>query len=388
MSFSIYNPKFLQLNPPFISFSNKNTPPFQCNEFTLGSIYVDTNGTMNICRYLTYGVNSVVRTITNKDSSGNIYVGGNFTLAGNKFVGNITKWNGSTFDIVGPSNFPGVSSQINTMVFDSNGNLYIGGGFSATNSGTTLNRITWWNPSNPTVWNPLGGSGATAGLNGNVNTMVFDSNGNLYIGGSFTASSSGTTLNRITWWNPSNPTVWNPLGGSGATAGFKGTVNTMVFDSNGKLYIGGDFSATSSGILCNGIVRYDPSTNSWDALGNKLSPSTTTSTVVNSLVIYNNNILFVGGLISSVNGVSSIGVCKYDISTSTWYPINIFPTGITVTIQVLKVIDDYLYIGGSFTQTLTQINTQYLIKYDIINDTYEAVNDIVDGTYSWTQNFF
>ena len=331
MSFSIYNPKFLQLNPPFISFSNKNTPPFQCNEFTLGSIYVDTNGTMNICRYLTYGVNSVVRTITNKDSSGNIYVGGNFTLAGNKFVGNITKWNGSTFDIVGPSNFPGVSSQINTMIFDSNGNLYIGGSFSATTSGTTLNRITWWNPSNPTVWNPLGGSGATAGLNSNVNTMVFDSNGNLYIGGNFTA--------------------------------------------------------TSSGILCNGIVRYDPSTNSWDALGNKLSPSTTTSTVVNSLDIYNNNILFVGGSISSVNGVSSIGVCKYDISTSTWYPINIFPTGITVTIQVLKVIDDYLYIGGSFTQTLTQINTQYLIKYDIINDTYEAVNDIVDGTYSWTQKF-
>ena len=60
------------------------------------------------------------------DSSGNLYVGGNFTTAGGVTVNNIAKWDGTAWFALGT----GTNSTVSALAADSSGNLYVGGNFT------------------------------------------------------------------------------------------------------------------------------------------------------------------------------------------------------------------------------------------------------------------
>jgi len=60
------------------------------------------------------------------DASGNLYAGGNFTNASGGSADCIGKWNGQTWLGLGS----GVDTNVYCMVFDSYGNLCVGGAFS------------------------------------------------------------------------------------------------------------------------------------------------------------------------------------------------------------------------------------------------------------------
>ncbi len=88
----------------------------------------------------------------------------------------------------------GTNNLVNALVADSSGNLYVGGNFTLA-GGLAVNRIAKWNGS---VWSSLG-----AGMDNNVQALALDSNGHLYAGGAFTAA-GGVTVNRIAKWNGKN----------------------------------------------------------------------------------------------------------------------------------------------------------------------------------------
>ncbi len=79
-----------------------------------------------------------------------------------------------------------------------------------------------------------------------VNALIVDPSGNLYVGGSFT-SAGGVTVNNIAKWNG---TSWSAIGG-----GVNGNVNTLHIDSSGNIYAGGDFTQ-AGGITVNKIAKW------------------------------------------------------------------------------------------------------------------------------------
>lgn len=60
------------------------------------------------------------------DGSGNLYAGGDFTVAGGVTANHVAKWNGSAWAALGT----GTNYSINALAADGSGNLYAGGYFT------------------------------------------------------------------------------------------------------------------------------------------------------------------------------------------------------------------------------------------------------------------
>jgi len=114
---------------------------------------------------------------------------------------------------------------VTSIVADTNGNIYCGGSFTSINN-IPAKRVAKWNG---TQWQQMG-NGFDDGA---VEKMVLGQGGVIYAGGSFTRS--GTTyFNRIAKWTGSN---WTTLGN-----GFNDVVYAVAVTSDGRLFAGGKFT--------------------------------------------------------------------------------------------------------------------------------------------------
>jgi hypothetical protein len=116
------------------------------------------------------------------DAAGNLYIGGNFTVAGDTTANGIAKWNGTNWTALGSGLLNGVVHALALSGSD----LYAGGGFTTAGGVATTNIARW----DGTNWSALG-----SGLNGVVNALAL-SGGDLYAGGVFTAA-GGVAANNI-----------------------------------------------------------------------------------------------------------------------------------------------------------------------------------------------
>src|SRR5437899_1722244 len=115
------------------------------------------------------------------DGSGNLYIGGQFTIAGEVFATNIAKWNGSSWSALGS----GITNGSVDSLAVSGSDLYVGGWFR-TAGGNPATNIARWNGSS---WSALG-SGLSApegedSYGGWVSALAV-SGSDLYAGGYFT----------------------------------------------------------------------------------------------------------------------------------------------------------------------------------------------------------
>jgi len=102
------------------------------------------------------------------------------------------------------------------------------------------------NGSKDTEFDNSTGFGATS-----VTTITIDSNGKIYVGGSFTTY-KGVEANYIIRLNPDGS---KDTGFDNSTS-FNGAVYDITIDSNGKIYVGGLFT-TYKGVEANRIIRLD-----------------------------------------------------------------------------------------------------------------------------------
>ena len=115
-------------------------------------------------------------------------------------------------------------------VVDSQGRVYAGGTFTSAN-GQPMSRIAVWNPATQ-AWSQLGG-----GLNGAVRALAVAANDDVYVGGEFTATASGSSaLRYIARWSQSLGD-WTALG-----AGLNDKVYALTVDGNGDVVVGGEFT--------------------------------------------------------------------------------------------------------------------------------------------------
>src|SRR6266567_3514669 len=117
------------------------------------------------------------------DGSGNLYIGGYFTVVRDVFANNIAKWNGSAWSALGS----GVNGSVSALAV-SGTDLYAGGFFGVAK------------------WDGNGWSAFNSGLNRRVSALAV-SGTNLYVGGLFTTA-GGAPANYVAKWDGSG---WSAL---------------------------------------------------------------------------------------------------------------------------------------------------------------------------------
>ncbi len=128
------------------------------------------------------------------DDSGNLYIGGSFTVVGGIQAKSIAKWDGSSWSALGT----GIDGAVYALAI-SEGKLYAGGMFTSA-GGTEAHNIAQWN----------GETWSQTGLGAGGGVWALEASGSsIYAGGHFTMSGSSTSIYLAKWIGSS----WIPVPG-------------------------------------------------------------------------------------------------------------------------------------------------------------------------------
>ncbi|MFN5911466.1 MAG: hypothetical protein ACK45H_09040, partial [Bacteroidota bacterium] len=228
----------------------------------------------------------------------------------------------------------GFSSIVFASALQPDGKIIAGGDFSTYN-GVSRACIARLNPdgSLDAGFNP------GSGFNGRVETVYLQSDGKIIVGGQFTAY-NGSLVNRIARLNPNGSLDATFNTGSG----FNQTVRTINMQSDGKILVGGAFTSVN-GVLRNRIARL----NTDGSLDLSFS-----SNVNNSVISINYQVdgkIIIGGTFTSVNGSNRFYVARLlqnGATDLTWFGTQDPGFGDGVLATVLQA-DGKIVAGGSFS---------------------------------------
>ena len=272
------------------------------------------------------------------DKNDNLYVGGQFSRAGNASAQNIAKWTGSQWESIGEgrnSDFLGVMD----MAFDSQDRLYVVGYFHlAGTNPPQYSTVSRWDGS---AWEEIG-----LGFDVYVRALAFDSQDRVVVGGEFNYA-GGVYAPHIARWNGQ---AWEALGtrnidppyvllihddviysgglniwqiqngtyqilGGGVSSSpmDKPVVLALSLDQNGKLVIGGHFISAGQ-VQVNNIARWNGKT--WENFGSGLGDGW-----VMSILADGSDRLIVGGEFSLVGGKVSRNLAIWKDPNTVWLPV-------------------------------------------------------------------
>ena len=241
----------------------------------------------------------------------------------------------------------GFNGAVRAIVQQGNGNLVVGGQFTAYNgvtSGVTrLVRLS----SNGTLDSAFS-TAIGSGLNNTVVTLVQQPDGRILAGGTFTTF-NGVTVNRLARFSADGlpDTAFSSANGTG----FNNTVGRIAVLPDGGIYVGGSFTS-AVGVTRNGLVRILPAggLDSTFNVGSGLALNSTQSGSfsVNGLALQSDGNLVVGGFFGSYNGYPSTNLFRVTPTGALdlTYLIGTGPNA-TVTATELQA-DGRLLVGGSF----------------------------------------
>jgi hypothetical protein len=241
------------------------------------------------------------------DGTGNVYVGGFFSMAGEVSAYGVAKWDGANWSALGS----GIDGMVNALAADGAGNLYAGS-------------EKW----DGTSWSVLGSGPDAESLVG-VQALAVDGAGNLYVGGSFETADGDIVANVAKW----DGAAWSTLG-----SGFEpaNAVRSLAVDGAGNLYVGGLFW-TAGGVSAHNVAKWDGTR--WSALGSGLTGW------VDALAVDAGGNLYAGGSFSRAGDVTAYNVAKWN--GTTWSALG---SGTNYRVYSLAVDrTGNLYAGGYFT---------------------------------------
>jgi hypothetical protein len=246
-----------------------------------------------------------------------------FTQIGGIEARKIARYNGSVWSAMGC----GLEDGSIYEMLEYKGELYVTGQFDEIGCIQASNIARWNNESNS--WQDVAG-----GLTGGDNTYGFSLavyNDELYVGGQFEQAGDISAHNIAKW----NGTDWNAVGSLDG-----GSVRELVVYKQ-KLFAGGFFTQ-ANGINANYIASYDG--NNWTALGSLNDLELRATGVVRYMAVYKDELYISGHFTVSSGEISEL--IKWDGSRFTD-----FGRAFSLNqnrIYELVVINDILYIGGSF----------------------------------------
>ena len=249
--------------------------------------------------------------------NGDLYVGGHFTIAGNKNVTNIARWDGIEWHAVG---------YLPDVVYDleiHNNELIAGGAFAAPAS-LGIARVARWDGS---VWNYVG--------NNFINDTVFDvlsAKGDLYVAGAFTGTEMGSVLHVAKLENG----LWSSMGNDISTVARALTIH------NDTIYVGGDIQSSVS--VEKGLWKWDGQ--NWINIPLYVS-SFDNKPYINKMVSHGNSLVIAGKFdYFPLVGTALRNVAKVPEVGNHLISIGNFDS----TVNTVASQSSYLYIGGLFDQ--------------------------------------
>jgi uncharacterized delta-60 repeat protein len=223
------------------------------------------------------------------------------------------------------------------------GTMYLGGSFT-TFGGEGHNRFAVLTPARALDTSIASGAGVSATTAFSVTSMMAmnDDSNRIYVGGG-TTSFNGSSVNFLLRLKPD--TTLDTSFGTGT--GFDGLVRTMIQDSSGKLYIGGDFQ-NYRGSSNNRIAALLPNGNANPAF----SAGSGFDNIVYALALQpGGSGIYVGGSftgyqsssVGSIIRLSSDGTPDVAFSTGTGF------NGLVRSIAAVGDATNDIYVAGSFT---------------------------------------
>jgi len=251
------------------------------------------------------------------DGSGNLYIGGAFTLAGGGAANYIAKWDGTTWSALGG----GLNAPVRALAVMGT-DVYAGGDFTFTD-GPQANHIAKWSTTSST-WSAVAATPA-AGMDDSVYALAV-SGSTLYAGGAFTTA-DGNAASSIAQWDG---TAWSALGsGTGDRVYALAVIGT-------DLYAGGSFNLTDGG-PADYIAKW--SAGAWTSLGAGMDST------VRALAVIGTD-LYAGGDFSLADGVTANSIAKWSTTNSVWSTLG---AGMDNSVHALAVDGTNLYAGGLFS---------------------------------------
>jgi uncharacterized delta-60 repeat protein len=322
--------------------------------FVLGDIarpYVarlNVNGSLDNSFNTALGPNGPVHAIAIQPD-GKVLIGGIFTSVNGTGRDRLARLNsdGSVDTGFNPGVSGGASPTVRSIVVQPDGKFIVGGAFT-TVAGQTRNQIARFNSDGTidTGFNPSFTGGSTPA----VYSVALQTDGKVVVGGNFTTV-GGQTRNRIARLddNGNLDSLFNPV----ATP--NDSVRSVAVQTDGKVVIGGDFTAVPFAFNRSYVARLNPNGNI-DATFNANSVIGGTSPVVHSVIADQYGRVCIAGQFTSAHGNNLVRLAGNNGSLDTNFrpgpmtQISTLGLGADNTVRTLAMNPDgFLMLGGDFT---------------------------------------
>ena len=266
-------------------------------------------------------------------SDGKILIGGSFVNYNGTAINRIARLNAdgtldTTFNIG-----TGAASNVNVIEIQPDGKILVGGNFTTFNS-VSANRLVRLNTDGTLDSAFTIGTG----VGGQVNAIALQSDGKIYLGGTFT-SYNGTPSNRAVRINADGTLDAAFNIGTGLT----GTVNAIVTQPDGKVILGGAFSSYN-GTTVSRIVRL----NTDGSIDPAFNISNVLNSNINDVLLLPSGKILIAGVFQTINGLTVKRIARLN-SNGGFDPTFITGNGANDTINVLRrQADGKVLVGGAF----------------------------------------
>ena len=190
------------------------------------------------------------------------------------------------------------------------------------------------------------------GLDSTVRALYYNSiTQRLWAGGNFQFSGSGVLLYNISFYSTIT-NIWYPVGfGTGPQPGLDSQVNTIT-RLNTNIYAGGNFKTDNNGTDLQRITRYNPINDTFNPL---LGITYGVNGIVYSLVYDGSQYIYVGGDFQSAGGQQANNIARYNLNNEIWEPLQDYSSGsgtlqngVDGIVYTILIDGPKIYIGGEF----------------------------------------
>ncbi|HQQ64456.1 MAG TPA: thrombospondin type 3 repeat-containing protein, partial [Pseudomonadales bacterium] len=310
-----------------------------------------------------------VRTVS-VQSTGKIFIGGDFFWVSGTMAPALARYNSDgSVDTAFAGQVANSVSIVYSSAVQTDDKILVGGVLDL-----SINRLNSDGTAD-TAFNTAVGTGATkTGDTPYVNAIAVQGDGKILVGGNFTGF-NGYTRNGIVRLLSTGAvdTTFNPGSGVGNT----GMVNTMAVQADGKVLVGGNFTAF------NGIARSNLARLNADGSLDTTFGTGTLDNAIKTIAVQGDGKILIGGYFGSVGGTARNTVARLNSDgtlDSTFVPPATF-TNTNGTRQLLLQPDGQLVAAGSFSGNYLSATHYNVLRFSsFIPDTDgDGVPDNIDA---------
>jgi uncharacterized delta-60 repeat protein len=318
---------------------------------------INTDGTLDTTFNPGAGFNSLVWA-TAIQPDGKIVAVGSYSTYSGSSVANITRINtdgtrDTTFNVGTGTN----SVATNAIIEPSTNKVIVVGNFTTySGSSTNTSRIVRINPNGTQDTSFVSGTGFGSNVNSSTHLSI-ESDGKIYVGGGFFALYNGTTVNSFARINSSGSLDTTfPYTSSTSAAGFSNTVRS-IFISGSNIYFAGSYTSYRP---INNIIRLntDGTQDTSFAIGPGLSSQAF------AVKPQSDGKIIVGGAFGAYSGSTSSGIVRLNTDGTRDTTFNV-GTGFNASVYSFDIQSDgkilalgnFTAYSGSSVNRITRINT-------------------------------